>query len=105
MPRPPSIFGRRVERSGCSPAEAGRCATEWLMRNWRVVPRPALIEGKVSGRDGRAMTGALCPFPSLVSGVPGNDMGGSPSGVDPVWEIDRLAAPVPVILLVTLATR
>ena len=23
--------------SGCSPADAGRCATEWLKRNWRVV--------------------------------------------------------------------
>ncbi len=67
--------------------------------------RPALMEGEVAGRDGRALTGALCPFASLVSGVPGNDIGGSPSGVDPVWEIDRLAAPASVILLVTLATR
>ena len=54
-----------------------------------------LMTTEPAGRDGRSLLGALCPFLSLVSGVFGNEIGGSPSGVDPVWEISRIQPPRP----------
>src|SRR5215831_4255673 len=55
---------------------------------WRLLTKPCRVPADMSGRKGRSLNGARCPFHSVVSEA-GDDIIGDrlPVGCDPVWKI------------------